>query len=146
MRRTLSFAAILLLLAARAHKGQGADPASPLVGTWKVTSAIEDGLAREQSIGTIYIFKEGSFTTNGKGGEHSYSYAIDSTQTPGLIDITPLGGVRAGATRKGIYEIKDGTLKICFGISVDAKRPTALASKEGSSLNLTTMKREAGGR
>jgi uncharacterized protein (TIGR03067 family) len=68
-------------------------------------------------------------------------FKFDPTTTPKSVDITVAGGVQKDAVIEGIYEVKDGQLKICAKV-LGNERPTKFESPGGSSVVLLVMKRE----
>lgn len=64
---------------------------------------------------------------------------LNPNVTPKQIDQTALDGPAKDKVSQGIYEFKDGVLRICMAPPGEA-RPTAFESKEGSKLSLTEWK------
>lgn len=65
---------------------------------------------------------------------------LDPTTTPKQIDVTMLEGPAKDKVSAGIYELKDGVLKICSA-PAGQPRPTTFESKPGSGLSVTEWKR-----
>ena len=65
---------------------------------------------------------------------------LDPTTSPKQIDMTMLEGPAKDAVSSGIYEIKDGVMKICSA-PPGQPRPTVFESKTGSRVSLTEWKR-----
>jgi hypothetical protein len=63
---------------------------------------------------------------------------------PPTIDITPQAGRRAGATNKGIFEVKGDELKLCYD-RMGGERPKKFDTS-GPTVILATLKREAAGK
>lgn len=64
---------------------------------------------------------------------------LDPTANPKHIDMTMLEGPAKDKVAPGIYELKDGVLKICSA-QPGSPRPTSFESKQGSRLSLTEWK------
>jgi len=64
---------------------------------------------------------------------------LNPNTTPKQIDVTALEGPAKDKVSPGIYEIKDGVLRICSA-QPGKDRPTAFESKEGSNHSLTEWK------
>jgi uncharacterized protein (TIGR03067 family) len=62
------------------------------------------------------------------------TFKVDPTKKPKEIDITV-----GGKASKGIYELKDDTLKICVS---DGDRPTEFVTKAGTKAGLITFKKD----
>jgi uncharacterized protein (TIGR03067 family) len=68
-------------------------------------------------------------------------FKFDNTTTPKSVDISVVGGIQKDAVIEGIYEVKEGQLKICAKV-LGNERPTKFESPGGSSVVLLVMKRE----
>jgi uncharacterized protein (TIGR03067 family) len=69
------------------------------------------------------------------------TYTLDSTSRPKGMIITGTDGPNRGKTFPAIYELKGGTLRICYDLS-GAKRPTEFKSIAGTQLYLVTYNRK----
>ena len=69
------------------------------------------------------------------------TYTIDSTTKPKSMTITGPEGPNHGKIFPAIYELKGGTLRICYDLS-GAKRPTEFKSIAGTKLYLVTYNRQ----
>ena len=65
------------------------------------------------------------------------TYTIDSTTSPKSMTVIGTEGPNRGRTFPAIYEIKAGTLRICYDLS-GAKRPAEFKSLPGTKLYLVT--------
>ncbi len=115
-------------------------------GTWAVVAAEFDGQDVTERVGGITaIFKGGrvDFSTKFLTGDVSITFQLDPTKNPKAIDFT-LKSSALAETMKGIYEIKDDTLRFCVPIQKpkDQQRPQELKTAANSSLCLFVMKRQ----
>jgi len=69
------------------------------------------------------------------------TYALDLTVRPKGMTITGTAGPIKGRTIPCIYELHDGTLRICYDLS-GAKRPMEFKSLPGTRLYLVTYTRK----
>jgi uncharacterized protein (TIGR03067 family) len=124
---------------AGAQQKQSPPPARPKaprgMEMWRLVSYVNDGkketpaAKKENVAGVVY---------NGKGFALALgrtrtvgSYKLDPSKTPMQIDMSLTSGDGKGATVKGIYEVKGGTLMACYAPPGKA-RPTAFSSTPGS--------------
>jgi uncharacterized protein (TIGR03067 family) len=66
-------------------------------------------------------------------------FTLNPNATPKQIDVTALEGPTKDKVTQGIYELKDGVLRICSSPTGNP-RPTMFESKEGSNHSLTEWK------
>jgi uncharacterized protein (TIGR03067 family) len=69
------------------------------------------------------------------------TYTLDSSSEPKSMIITGTEGPNHGKTFPAIYELKGGTLRICYDLS-GAKRPTEFKTSAGTQLYLVTYNRK----
>ena len=108
-----------------------------LEGTWKVTELSTNGRDAGQQ-GTYWtIDPEGMLTLHGqpKVPENHSNITFKYDPRTKAIDYTSVSGSR---NYPGIYELRGGTLKLCFELN-DQTRPKVVEA--GSSLNLWTFTR-----
>ena len=67
-------------------------------------------------------------------------YTVDREMNPAHIDIVGTEGALKGKKAQGIYEIGEGSLKICYTMP-GGVRPTAFVSKPGSGAFYLVLKR-----
>lgn len=105
--------------------------ASKIVGDWKITSGTKLGEAVDKKSleGLIVIDKEKIQIKDGDKVEHEMTYKLDTTKTPVHIDMKGTVGPAKDIEAEGIIELKDGTLKLCYGFPGE-KRPTAIPPKK----------------
>jgi uncharacterized protein (TIGR03067 family) len=134
--RTVLVVLVGLLIAAKNPKGDAAKKdLKTMQGTWKVVVHEAEGKRttdkENQKADVKLIVKGNKYTlyfAKKKGGEGTIK--LDPTQKPRAIDATTGEGGK-GPVMRGIYEFKDGDMKVCFGPR-GGKRPTEFAAKKGS--------------
>ena len=142
----LTLVAVGLVLTARGQEGQ-AKKKSRLEGTWKVVSAMDNGkeLTKAEAEEHTVTF-EGENLTIKKGGEVMFKGTLkrDRKKTPREIDVTITEGPEnaKGKVSKGIYEVKDDTLKLCASRPGAGERPTEFSAPDGSRRVFLTLQRE----
>jgi uncharacterized protein (TIGR03067 family) len=67
-------------------------------------------------------------------------FTLNPNVTPKQIDVTMLEGPAKDKVAMGIYELKDGVLKICSAPAGSGQRPATFESKAGSNISLTEWK------
>jgi uncharacterized protein (TIGR03067 family) len=114
----------VLVLSARSVVADAAEDAKKIQGTWVVTPAtfdvVPDEKARKEGIklvaGMRFTFQEGELTIEHqpgrppfeKGSKESSAFRLAPTRTPKQIDL--------GERGRGIYELDEDTLKLCWDI------------------------------
>ncbi len=119
----------LVLLVAVAVQPEPADRSKKelkrLQGTWTMAALEIDGkdVPADKIDGTTLTIKEDRYTVKVKANSNECALRLDPNQKPAAIDMifTKPGG--ATETYAGIYELKDGTLRIARGITAEHKRP-----------------------
>ena len=145
----MSWRLFLALTAGLAVAGGAQNPAADqelkqLQGIWKVVAAEANGqkvpaedLGRYQLLiepsGHMTAFRDGAITLQG-------SLTLDPSRTPKTLDVTFTKGQQSGKTAQGIYELKDGALKVCRA-NPGQSRPAEFASPPGSGLTLIVYER-----
>jgi uncharacterized protein (TIGR03067 family) len=113
-----------------------------LPGTWVPTSAEEGGKKiSEEEIkekGFEMVFTKEKVTFPVKGESQEVAYKLDPAKKPKTIDLT----FDDGKTVKGIYQLEEGSLKICVQKEPTGQRPTEFASQQGTTLWLIVLKRK----
>jgi uncharacterized protein (TIGR03067 family) len=142
--RNLMFLAVGLLLAADAHQqGEAAKDKEKLQGTWQVVSLEAEGEKGPAEVAKAlkYIFTGDKLAIQPAepGSSSEFTYQVDPTRKPKVIDMKVENGPDKGNTDFGIYLLDGDNLKICFG---GKERPTAFESKPKSGTALVVLKRE----
>ena len=105
-----------------------------LQGKWRVTKLVGDaGVATAKEIESMRWEFAGDAIScqDGPGKEVKMKFAFDATKSPKQITMTAqaVPEAKVGTKLEGIYELKDDTLRICFG----KVRPTEFkVAKEGN--------------
>ena len=117
-------------------------------GLWQVVSSEEDGNATPDFIvQALKIEIKGDQITL-KGVEDlvkkfgKITLVIDPSTTPKILDFKIDAGSEKNNLFEGIYEMKDGTLKICASTRNGGNRPDEFKTKAGSNRALFVLKRE----
>ncbi len=133
---------IVVSLSLAADDTKKADEAAKQIeGAWQGVSLEQDGNKNDDADNITVEIKGGKYEvkmgdeTTGKG-----KLKLDPAKKPHAMDIMVEEGANSGQTQLGIYEVKDGMLKICFA-QADKPRPTEFSAKEGSSNTLVVLKR-----
>ena len=82
-----------------------------------------------------------SFKEEGKLEEKTATIKVDASKKTVAIDLTADDGPKKDETALGIVEIGDDTVKLCWGIGANAKRPTDATSTKENRNFLITLKR-----
>lgn len=109
---------VLLAVAARGEeKASRVEGAKFLQGEWTVVGIEGGGIraAPEELRGMKWSIRGDLISASQPGGSGRMRYRIDSEKTPKEFDLTSLDeGPLKGKTDPGIYEFKDGQLRICY--------------------------------
>ncbi|HKB02067.1 MAG TPA: TIGR03067 domain-containing protein [Gemmataceae bacterium] len=133
--------------AASVRADEAADKAAKeLEGLWLVVRIESDG-----RVGTGEDVKDMRWRIQGgqilardpDGKEGKMSFVLDPGKDPKAIDVTSLDGKEKGQTVIGIYDLKEGRLRICLrGWEEAVKgRPTKFSAEKGSGLGMITLER-----
>ena len=105
-----------------------------LAGFWKVTNAEKADTRKDRIVGLAF---DGEHMTmrNARGDQFDATFTLKTDTKPKQIDIRPRMGPQQEKTLYGIYELKDGQLKICWSEAKD-QRPKSFptAAKPGTTL------------
>jgi uncharacterized protein (TIGR03067 family) len=113
-----------------------------LKGRWRATSVLSPGQAVPKEVldglQVTWTFKEGGHavfsTKEFEGKDPEYTYRLDLSKSPKIIDFTYVGPEKETRGRKqfGIYKLEMGKLTLCLTTSPDATekdRPKEFAIK-----------------
>jgi uncharacterized protein (TIGR03067 family) len=114
--------------------------AGPLDGDWKMTEMVYKRTAQGPDIlGTTVRIANGKLLIRWAGGKHTTerTLTVRTNRTPGEIDSTT---AEVAGTSPGIYELKDGTLRIIFAPR-GADRPTGFDATTDERLTLYVLRK-----
>ena len=115
-----------------------------LQGEWTMVSGERDGQAFPADFmkGSKRIAKGDAITVMLQGQLFmSAKITLDPAKSPKAIDYSVTGGLYAGKTQLGIYQLDGDTVKFCFS-TPGGERPDAFTTKPNSGRTLTTWHRE----
>lgn len=114
-----------------------------LQGTWRFsTLEVEANEVPEEMFSDSRMVIEGaSFVMTSKEATYSGTFTVDVSKRPKTIDLFFTGGPEKGNTSLGIYELEEGTWRICLGFA-GRDRPTAFVTTPGSGHALETLVRQ----
>jgi uncharacterized protein (TIGR03067 family) len=135
-------AAAVLLIAAEDKKPDaeaGKKDLDKLQGTWTLVSGKSDGedLPKELVEKLKLVVDKDKFTIKDGENDETAVVTLDPSQKPAAIDVKP----NTGETVKGVYELKDDDLKICWSKG-GKDRPKGFEPKKDSGEILFVLKRE----
>jgi RNA polymerase sigma factor (sigma-70 family) len=145
----LALAVLLAGIGLFAHRSLTAEPAKKtdkenIQGVWKVASVKANGKeSPDAELVKSATWTIGAEKVTVKGDqERKSTYKIDFSVTPKTIDITSqVEGAEKGQTFRGIYSLKEDTLKICCKLLPGGDRPREIASTADSGIMLIVLKR-----
>jgi len=114
-----------------------------LQGKWFVAALEVDGQpAAEGMLSDARIEVKGDrFTSKGMGAEYGGTLTLRATGKTRQIDMKFDVGPEAGNVNRGIYELKDGSWRLCLATRGDA-RPKSFVTKAGSGHALEILRRK----
>jgi RNA polymerase sigma factor (sigma-70 family) len=114
-----------------------------LKGTWKPTSAVDNGREEENPAEHRVIFDGDSFTIKKNGNDEAKGkFTIDVAANPKTIDMKVTEGKHEGESLLGIYAWDGDSLKWCTAMPGATERPSKFASEPGSSLLFVVFEKE----
>jgi uncharacterized protein (TIGR03067 family) len=132
--------AVLLLLvsAGFVHAEDKAKDKERLPGAWLVVGLELDGRdepIQDQKIRFVFTADKVSILTPKKENDLEFSWQLDESTTPRILDLTGTRGAQKDQVFEGIYKFDGNTLIFCVrGPQGLRERPTEFASKQGSNL------------
>lgn len=143
MRKIMLVAGVLVVVALQVPADDKKD-ASKVVGTWTVTAEEKDG---KQTTAEGIKDKQVKITRDtitcmdkDRNREMAAKYEIDTSRTPWVITLTPTEGEHKGKTLKGIVEVQDDTMRVCYA-HPEQDAPKDFKTKENQCC--FTLKRES---
>jgi uncharacterized protein (TIGR03067 family) len=143
MRRPFITVVLLVLSAfstAAADEKTDAD-LKTIAGTWQPVSLELAGEKRDagESDATPATFKDGKVLIK---DEEIFSFKLDASTDPKMIDLTKLKDPEKDQMLEGIYKFDGEMLVICLWTGMGAKaRPTEFTTKAGDNFVLVVLKR-----
>jgi uncharacterized protein (TIGR03067 family) len=135
--RSLRITSLVLLIAGSALPTSPVrgDDFQDILGVWVPVALESDGTAltadQLKAVApqlTFTITKEKM--TSPLNGANEIEYTLGPDADPKTIDTVDLNGPQKGQLRKGIYELRDDSLKLCIAAK-DAPRPQRFSTKAG---------------
>jgi uncharacterized protein (TIGR03067 family) len=130
-----------------AAEPKSADDAKSLQGTWQAVDLEANGEKRpdDQAKELQLVFTgDEVFAVKPQGEDPRNKFKLDSSKSPKTIDLIPCDGESKGKRFAGIYDLKDGQLRLCINIfgQDSTQRPTEFKTKAGDGVVFATLKRE----
>jgi uncharacterized protein (TIGR03067 family) len=139
----LLFVVVLVLGAGGAADDQKKELAK-FAGTWNLSELTFSGEEHKLKFNVVFKGNEGVVEGNDdvKREYAKIKFMLDPTAKPKIMDITVAAGSQTDAKMEGIYEFKDGDLRMCVKV-FGKDRPTEFASPADSSIVLLVLKKAA---
>jgi uncharacterized protein (TIGR03067 family) len=114
-------------------------------GVWRVVSAVDDGrvLPEKTTAGWLVKIDGYSVVIHEPEGKHPAKFDIEPSADPKRLTLTILEDPWRGDSWEGIYEIRDGRLRVCLPDMPAKPSPAGFASEKGSGLALVELMRLA---
>ena len=143
MRMFMPCASVAILcVVAFVKAGDAKKELEQLQGKWDATEVRFDGKVLDGFEGVQAIFEKDKLSLVGREGKREFRVKLHPTKKPKAIDMTALDGDCKDKTNPAIYRLQGDVLQLCmFNEPGNTKRPTEVASKDGSKLLLMTFKR-----
>jgi uncharacterized protein (TIGR03067 family) len=135
-----------LLVAAEDPKETAKKEIDKLQGTWTTASVVYNGKDYADGKGKIKFVFKGEQATVQANAKIKKEYAklvfkLDPSTDPKIVDITVADGVQKDTVIEGIYEMKDGEMRLCAKV-FGKDRPTKFESTEGSGIVVVVLRRD----
>jgi uncharacterized protein (TIGR03067 family) len=115
-----------------------------LQGTWQAVDGEGNGekLDEDKIKETLIVIESNTLGIKPDGEGRKTTFTVDSSKTPGTINLIPLDGGRKGTIVPGIYSMQDGQLRICINIwgKDFTRRPTEFRTQPGDGCVFVTLK------
>ena len=136
---------VVLLLGAGGDADDQKKELAKFAGTWEIVELTYSG-DDESKLNFKVTFKgnEGSVEGNAnvKSEYAKIKLKLDPTTKPKNMDLTVIAGSQETATMKGIYDFKDGQLRMCVKV-FGQERPKDFEAPAESSIVLLVLKKAA---
>lgn len=133
----ITFAAVAVPAAA-----DGKTDLKAMAGTWAVDRVEIDGKDVTESFRNIsLVLANDTYTATVNGQTDKGTVALAPATKPKAMDITGTEGPNRGKTFPCVYDLKDDTLTVCYGLDFKT-RPTAFQTAKDSGTMLIVYKRK----
>jgi uncharacterized protein (TIGR03067 family) len=129
-----------IAIAAQAEDKKAESP--KIAGSYKLVSGKKMGEPVDDAKKPSYTIDDKKITIADKDGKFVMSYKLDGNKIDMEILEAPFEGLK-GSKGYGIVEMKDGVLKLAYGIEKDANRPKNFEGKDGFYFELKKEKEKA---
>lgn len=129
---------------ALSKQSAGGNLIQQMAGTWAAVEATLNGeeVGRERLDTALLTIKGSSFSSRFGERRIEGKISIDESKKPATLDIVRTRSSGEKQTIPAICEIKDDTLRICYGIGDSGLRPVEFKSEVDSGTALVAYKRE----
>jgi uncharacterized protein (TIGR03067 family) len=143
MRATLLGTVVVLLCVGGVQSRDAKEDLKMLDGTWLPVSGELAGEKYPEATlkMTKLVIKDGKWTVTIGDINDAGTFTLDTAKKPNTMDIVGTDGPNKGKTIPAVYELKDDTLKICYGLD-GKERPKEFKTKEGTKEFLLVYKRQ----
>jgi uncharacterized protein (TIGR03067 family) len=146
MKTTIVFAFLIAAAAGLSAAAQDQKKeVAKFAGTWELDELIYNG-EDHTKLKFKVTFKGSEAVIEGNDAvKREYArikLKLDPSTMPKIVDVKVSAGSQADATMEGIYEFKDGKLRMCVKV-FGKDRPSEFAAPGGSSCVLMVLKRAA---
>jgi uncharacterized protein (TIGR03067 family) len=143
MVRRVSF----LIILAVASTGLCADPKpakDSLNGAWTLASGVMAGekMSDEVRKSVHLMLRNGKYAAKVGEDTDQGTYTVDKSKTPATMTLVGTNGPNKGKTMLAIFELDNGTLKVCYDMSGKAF-PSDFESKKDTKSFLATYERQS---
>ena len=136
---------LIALLCVATHSGvaqdkpkQAKDDATLLQGVWHWDPDAKQSEAKPVVLLERVVVKDAKLTfhykLDGKAFTSETTFKLDPKAFPRAIDFTPTEGANKGKTYLGLYELRDGKLKICYRRPGSTRPKNFLDKAQGTGL------------
>jgi uncharacterized protein (TIGR03067 family) len=138
----MRIAFVLIALIAPATFADDKSELKAIAGKWQVFEAEIDGKKVTETFKDLVLtIENGNYTVKLGAMEDKGTITVEPSKKPKSMDVTGTEGVNRGKTFPCIYELKDDTLTICYGLDFKT-RPAELKTAEKSNRMLIVYKRK----
>jgi uncharacterized protein (TIGR03067 family) len=114
-------------------------------GTWEAVEFVLNGKSipdeERQKIRLAFNGERLDLTADGVEEKREFTFKLDGSKKPKIIETTPLGGLYKGKRSLGIYEFDGESLRLCMYNDDSKNAPPEFKSPDGANLVLMVLKR-----